>query len=293
MSKQVYNTWLSYYPLLVKDLDTAYGGPDYNNKKQIKGRKALYSVLEHLALYKTSTCDEIAKAELGKHARTKVKIKSVTDDIRKFINNNLIPRRIISEDGFKKVYNKRVQAYRLTPFGILYSIHLFLREDDNTIIINLAREYQSTLPKVFRNFAFFEKIFGDEFISILGLDKIAKSGEIDDGVDEVSILTEFVHSSSGGWLGSPFLWIGRWTDQISLMIFTSIMSHLYWKAIFEHEKTGRDTDEIVRTLISNFWLKMGEEDPEIKKWYFEFVNEAITAYKKWSDTIAKAKKWFN
>jgi len=166
----------------------------------MNGQYTLQTILKYLAYQKQSTCEEIAKAEYEKNLQSQIKLKSITDDVRKFIKNNLIWTRLVREDGYKKVYNKQVKAYSLTPVGILYAIYLFsnlsidkwgaswvhggatqadldlLYEEtgkdfvydtqlpiDFILIRSLAEQYSETLPKVFGRFKLFEKIIGEEF----------------------------------------------------------------------------------------------------------------------------------
>ena len=97
-----YQTNLKSYPFLVKELDIIYGGPKFKQKRLPKGRKRLIQILKHLSIYKNSTCKDIAKIEWDNDLSTKVKLKSITDDIRKFINEKLIPKRLVITKEPKK-----------------------------------------------------------------------------------------------------------------------------------------------------------------------------------------------
>jgi len=274
-------------------LDITYGGPFHNKKTAIKGRKTLRYILEYLSAYKQASCEDIAQSEYEKNPNAKRKLKSLTDDTRKFINKNLIPRLIIGEDGFKKKYNKKVKTYSLTPFGILYSIHFFSTSKKITRIINnLEKEYRSTLPKVFGKFSVFKEIFGEEYLDVIGLQRIA------DNVlykhlftSPVIILGNFVHQSSGVWLGDPIFLINRWGDQISLMVYTSILSHLLRTAFSEYMRTGEDPVTVIKKKILDFWEKLNEIDPELEKWYMEFVKEFMLGNKKEKKDVSEMLWW--
>jgi len=110
---------------MFSQLDQRYGKPGVKNPKKMNGQYMLRIILKYLSYNKQSTCEEIAKDEYDKNLQTNRKLKSITDDVRKFIKNNLIWTRLVREDGYKKVYNKQVKAYSLTPVGILYAIYLF------------------------------------------------------------------------------------------------------------------------------------------------------------------------
>src|SRR3972149_10276880 len=81
-------------PSVFKYLDKRYGTPDVSEPKKKNGEYALRFILKYLSYHKQSTCEEIAEKEyedrLDKNPRSKVKLKSITDDIRSFIKNNLI-----------------------------------------------------------------------------------------------------------------------------------------------------------------------------------------------------------
>ena len=170
-------------PLVFKYLDKRYGTPDIKEPKKKNGEYALRLILKYLSFQKRSTCEEIAKKEyedsLDKNPRSKVKLKSITDDIRKFIKNNLIVSELVFHDEPKKKYNKNVETYSLSPIGILYSMYLLgnfrktdfggmegyeLLEINRNLIKNLGKEYSETLPKVFGRFELFEKILGKDFV---------------------------------------------------------------------------------------------------------------------------------
>lgn len=286
------NTWLSYYPLLIQDLDITYGGPFYYKKTTIKGRKALEYILEYLSDHKQSACEDIAQAEYDNNLNSKRKLKSITDDTRKFINKNLIPRRIIEEDGFKKKYNKKVKTYSLTPFGILYSIHFFSESEKSTKTINnLEKEYQDTLPKIFGKFSVFKEIFGEEYLDVIGLQRIADYTHSNHLFDALGILGNFVHHSGWVWLGEPLFLLNRWGDQISLLVYTSILSHLLRVAVFEYINSGEEPVIVIKKKISDFWKKLNEIDPELEKWYMEFVKEFISNNEKEKKDVSEIMWW--
>ena len=273
-------------------MDITYGGPSYNKKTTIKGRKALGHILEYLSAHKQAACEDIAQADYDKNPNAKRKLKSITDDTRKFINKNLILRRIIEEDGFKKKYNKKVKTYSLTPFGILYSIHFFSTGKKTTRIINnLEKEYRSTLPKVFGKFSVFKEMFGKKYHDVIGLQRIADDALDIHLFDALGVLGNFVHRSGGAWLGDPLFLLNRWGDQISLMVYTSILSHLLHAAVFEYMRTGEDPVTVIKKKISNFWEKLNEIDPELEKWYMEFVKEFILNNEKEKKNISEIMWW--
>ncbi len=290
MTNYVYNNWIGNYPFLVKDLDNTYGGPNYNKRlRPPKGRNALHTILEYLSTHRSSTCEEIATNELKKSVTRKTKLKSITDDFRKFIQEKLIPRRMIIEEGFKKRRNKNIQAYSLSPFGILYSIHLLSGEKaKHTVVNSIAIEYQDILPNVFRKFPLFEKVLGREYLNLIGLYEIADNGDKIPGgfSDTTAPLLEFVNDSGYGWKNFIFR-INRTSDQISLLVYTKILAHFVYESIFS-KFAGKSIGD---DEISKLWNQLVESEPEIKKWYTKFVKEALAAHNFKIKTIKKVKSW--
>ena len=185
---------------MFKQLDRRYGPPNTLNPKKRNGEYRIRYILKYLSENKQSTCEEIAKEEYEKNIHIPGGIKSIADNLRKFIKHNLIWPQLVIEDGTKKVSNKHVQVYSLTPIGIMYSIYLFSNleldeggasysfggatkadldeifektrdssvyssqlEIDLTFVRNLAKEYSQTLPKIFGRLELLEKIIGDKF----------------------------------------------------------------------------------------------------------------------------------
>lgn len=186
MSKKYYGALIE-YSKIVHEIDSAYGGPRYNNKRQIKGRKMLFQIFRYLSTHRSSTCEDIAQYEMTNNHKSKRKLKSITDDIRKFILNNLLPKKLIKEEGTKKKYNKKIQAYSLDHNGVLYAIHLLSNNKrhakypetiiyDESIVGNLAVEYPEYLPFVFDRLDVFKSALGKNWLDYLKLHEIAENG---------------------------------------------------------------------------------------------------------------------
>ena len=169
-------------PLVFRYLDRRYGSPDVKNPKKKNGEYVLRLIIKYLSFHKRSTCEEIAQYEYDNNLSSKIKLKSITDDIRIFLKNNLMVPEIAYHDEPKKKYNKQVETYSLTPIGILYSMYLlgYLRAEDDyemygfdhskidqNLIKSLGKEYSETLPKIFGRFDIFEKFLGKDFVSFL------------------------------------------------------------------------------------------------------------------------------
>lgn len=274
-------------------MDANYGGPNITSKKFYQGGKALFYILEYLSVHKKATCKNIASFEI-KRTHSIRKEKSVADNVRNFIKNNLLPRRIVKKDGFIKVYNKNEQAYSLTPFGILYTIHLFSKtKESQEIIYNLRIEYENILPKVFKKFEKFEQVLGKDFLEIIGLKRIA-DGDVAPRYllrGPIAALANFVNNSSGGWMGNPYFWPGIWVDQISLCVYNNIVSHLYVSSGFQSLRGEGKREILIKENVAEFWNKISEGEPKIKRWYFDYIKEAIEANRDNFKGLKETKDW--
>ena len=173
-----YATTLDQFPWVLKYLDSRYGTYDIKEYKK-NGEYTIRYILKHLSYNKESTCEEIAKDEYENNIQSLRKLKSITDDVRKFIVNNLIPTQLVYHGEPKKKYNKNVTTYSLSPIGVMYAIHLFGRVIENKtrsydwekidikFIKSIAKVHTQTLPKIFGKFQFFEKALEDDFDDVL------------------------------------------------------------------------------------------------------------------------------
>ena len=291
----LFNTLIGDYPYLLRDLDKTYGGPEYKKKKRVNGRAALFLILEFLSSYKQSTCKEIAKYKILKMEKL-AKKKSVADGLRKFIRGNLIPLRILTEDGFKTNY-KDEQAYSLTPFGILYSIHLFSKKKNiSDIINNLSIEYKDVLPYVFGQFSLFKRMLGKNFLETINLQSIADGRLFPTIISRGAIdaLGNFVNLAQGLWMKDiTNYYEDRWVDQISICVYNNIMSNIYSDAEIEFIARGQkgNLNDLIKKRITKFWEIINRDDPEITKWYRQYIEEAILANQDSARGLREAHDW--
>ena len=269
-----YQSNLKAYSFLVKEMDITYGGSIFIKERIPKGRKRLKQILKHMIEPK-STCENIAKFEWEQNLSTKVKLKSITDDIRKFINEKLIPKRIVYENGIKKIKNKNVKTYSLTPFGILYFIHLFAHSKNIDIDIErLANNYKDKLPFVFGRFEIFKEVFGEKYLDKIGIKDIADGNILyqHSFTDVDGMLNNFIPFSNGAWyggIGGIVLTHNTWDQQLSYAIYSNILSQLIVKHMRKHTYS-----------MQSDWVKLIELNSDIDKWFKKFTIEALAANKK-------------
>jgi len=297
---------------MFKQLDKRYGKPRLKNPKKMKGQYMSRMIIEYLAYNKQATCDDIAKEEFKKNIQTHRLEKSISDNIRKFIKNNLMYPRLVIEDGYKKGIKQNTVTYSLTSAGVLYAIYLFAdirlelesgmrvwypTENDPTgmdfvFVRKLAKQYSHLFPKVFRRFDIFEKIIGEEYETTIWdtFARLISADPAPQGKDEM--LTEHA---------LYYFWSGELTkngpdeliaEQFSLvfyanlelaieMILDSRSSNEWMKKIMKNEnliteKTIRESNPIIAKTM---WMKIMNNDMKLNKWYYDFVVDTIESKK--------------
>jgi len=318
----IYAASLVELPWVLKQLDLRYGTADTKEPKKKNGEYAIRLILKYLSKHKQSTCEEIAKDEYETNIQTKRKLKSITDDIRKFVKKNLIPHQLVYEDGTKKVYNKQVQAYSLSPIGILYSMHLLgnfrateefgywhdyeITSIDRNQIRNLVREYSQTFPKVFGKSELFKKIVGKDFESLIIESFLHIFEEQRTGIPhENFLLNDYVLTTF--YYRSRFKTIHELiAEQISLIFYIhlkeSIQENLQDKENYEEliKMSREKPDEYNKSQTKKYleilkkakqkWLELMNEDKELKKWYNNFLEEAVKSKKREYGVISQYHK---
>jgi len=297
------------YPLIGRDvvfyseieeyLDRRYGGPEKKNPSSAKGEKILRYILEYLHTHKNSTCEELARFHYEREILDRAKLKSITDDVRKFIKGPLISLKIVEKSEPRKMGNKNVEQFSLTPFGVLYVIHLFTITQQEKIpdsycfdnyglktIRNISREYKDLLPLIFGRFDFFEKTIGKNFEYTLGLINIGDNF----GGPVLPLNTDLLNESI------EFLYLDKnrkkktsqenITDSISFLVYNNMLNNieLYERKILmqgkQHKKINlKKIFKKAQKHAKTKWKKIIQSDPAIMKWYCDFVNSSIKHYR--------------
>ncbi len=319
-------------PSFFRYFDRRYGKPNLESPKKKNGEYALRLILRYLAEHKCSTCEDIAQFEFDKSSNQKRKLKSITDDIRKFVNHTLLPSQLVLFDQPKKKKNKQVKTYSLSPIGILYCLYLFghfrlpdeswgtmydMAELESNFLKNISKEYVEYLPKVFGRFELFEKIFGDDFLSVVIDPLIAIYNiEIEDIPASQFLLKNYVLSTfdfiGGNRFQGPQQFIA---EQISLIFYVNLeesIGHYLWskessldfektrnmnsKEANQHykekEKNTKSGDRYRQELKDSkiLWNKIMDKDKELKKWYRDFLNEVVAVKKNEQYEVSQYRK---
>ena len=207
---------------------------------------------------------------------------------------------MVYEDGTKKVYNKQVQAYSLSPIGILYSMHLLgnfrateefgywhdyeITSIDRNQIRNLVREYSQTFPKVFGKSELFKKIVGKDFESLIIESFLHIFEEQRTGIPhENFLLNDYVLTTF--YYKCRFKTIHELiAEQISLIFYIhleeAIVNTLRNKIDEDPKFRNKDGTYKHRESLNQareIWIQIMDEDRELKKWYDTFLKNATRA----------------
>ncbi len=295
-------------PLVFKYFDKRYGPPDTAEPKKKNGEYTLRLIMKYLSQHKRSTCEEIAQYEYDKaeNLSSQIKLKSITDDVRKFLKNNLIDTEIVYQDEPKKKYNKKVETYSLSPIGIMYSMYLFAKfskrdeegsitwEDDDLkkdqdLVKTLGKEYSETFPKVFGRFELFEKILGkgfesfliNPFLEIFNYERGGVPHKDELLTDHVLTSYEYLYSPHFNSIRDVHKFIA---DQISLIFYVhleeAIVNTLRDKIDEDPKFRNKDGTYKYRESLNQareMWIQIMDEDKELKKWYDTFLKNATKA----------------
>ncbi len=313
---------LIFYPGIQEYLDMKYPGAVTKTPRTSTGEYKLKLILEYLSTKKNSSCEKIAMVEY-QNTKSTSKLKTITDNVRNFIDDNLIPLKIVKETGKEIIRNHHVATYSLTLFGILYTIHLFSKkENPSKIICNLSKEYSSELPKIFGMFKKFEKIIGNEFEKFLGFDKIGEQIQVTEDQTPVKVLDEFIPQMHN-YYESGIVENDLIADQISFFIYNNLKENLieYYNELRDNDyqkyckknkipKIKKPKGRIRRTgkivelpdMFRNTWnmnnaekkwIEIIHTNQEINDWYKDLLKKAIILNQKKSKMLEKVNMILN
>jgi hypothetical protein len=309
----VFASSLEELPLVLKHLDRKYGLHDINDAKKENGEYALRFILKHLSLHRESTCLDIAKAEHQRTPEDQKKqrtLKSITNNVRIFIKNNLISSQLVYKGEPKIIANKHIETFSLSPIGILYAIHLFgkvretedglgtsfiISDMDKKFIRKLGEEYSQTFPKIFGKLKIFEKVLGKDFESVL-INPLIEiiAPRRDEVYEDKGLLRDYVLTHFTFVNPSKIKTVhGLITEQISLIFYIYLKESIYHflreiqDSMFfklsamsddqrnEYFKNNYTKEHLYYLRMSKQkWLQIMNEDKELKKWYKNFLIEA-------------------
>ncbi|RDJ32455.1 MAG: hypothetical protein DWQ18_07715 [Crenarchaeota archaeon] len=256
-----------------------FGSYSFRKKSGPKHHENIQRMLEILALNGTLTTWGMAKT----HLDDSKSIRSQEKEYRRLLmgrmargkhTSGLLDVGLVVKDG-KSMLKIPADQYRLSLHGILYSLDVL--DLSNKQSDTLASKYSHVLPMVFGKWDFLKEIIEDEVYRL----KILAGGLFMDNI-QIANITNFPVYELMTYLNvkyqNNFEQINEedLADQISFWFFTTLLVP---------SRLGNAKKQT--SLALSQWKRIFKEDPELKKWYYGFVDEAIEFYSKRFKTIKK------
>lgn len=256
-----------------------YGDVSFRKQPSPKHHENVQRLLEILAVNGTLTTWGMAKTHLSNTEN----IRSQEREYRRLLVGRmsrgkqlpgLLEIGLIVKDG-KSLLKAPADQYRLSLHGVLYVLDVL--DLSNSQIDTMAEKYASVLPMVFGKWNFLKNILGDE---VYGL-KILAGGLFMDNI-EISNVTKFPVYELMTYLNikyqNNFEQINEedLANQISYWFYTTLL--VPSTTIYSKKKT--------QVALKN-WRSLFHKDRELKKWYNDFVDDAIGFYNRRLKTMKR------
>lgn len=277
-SNTKFGNYLSYLRYTFPTAKQLFGEHSFRKKKLRLHQEKIQQMLESFAVNGSMTTWEMAKAQSGYDVSS---IRALDKDFRRL----LVGRRergkaspglvdiglVIAE---QKIENENtINSYRLSIHGILYCVAI-LELTEREIDI-MASKYSKVLPMLFGKWEYLKSIIGSNVYNL----QILASGVALDNIRTTSIsnipifeLYNYLNAKYQNYYES--ISENDLADQISLWFFI----HNLTMYLLNDGKKGLQT-----------WKKIFQNDKELSFWFFSFVDETITFYKKRLDSASELK----
>jgi len=256
-----------------------FGSYSFRKKPGIKHHENIQKMLEILALNGTLTTWGMAKTHLNDSTVIRTKEKEyrrllVGRMARGKHTIGLLEVGLVVKDG-KSFAKAPADQYRLSLHGILYCLDVLDLTDKQIDI--LAEKYDKVLPMVFGKWNYLKSNIKNEVYRLknlaggLFMDNIQIANISNFPVYELMTYLNIKYQNNFEQIDETDL-----ANQISFWFYTNLLVPARFRS------SGRRS-----SLEIKQWRKIILYDAHIKKWYYEFVNEAIKFY---SDRFDKLKK---
>lgn len=247
-----------------------FGVYSFRKKQGTKHHENVQKTLEVLALNGTLTTWGMAKVQLrdSEGIRTKEKENRrllVGRMARGKHTIGLLESGLVVKDG--KSYAKApADQYRLSLHGILYSLDVLALSDKQIDI--MAEKYSNILPMVFGKWDYLKSNIGNEVYRLknlaagLFMDNIQISKISNFPVYELMTYLNVKYQNNFEQIDEEDL-----ANQISIWFYTNLLVPARFRSSSKHS-----------SLEIKQWKKIIQGDKNLKKWYYDFVNEAISFY---------------
>ena len=248
-----------------------FGNHSFRRKSMSKHQENVQIMLEILALNGALTTWGMAKNHMGDNQNA---IRTREKEYRRLLvgrkdrgkkSIGVMDVGLVVKDG-KNYLRGPSDLYRLSLHGILYCIDVM--DFTNKQIDTLATQYSSMLPNLFGKWDHLKSVIGDEIYRIrslaagLLLDNTRTTEISRFPVYEILTYNSVKYQNNFEHIKEEDL-----ANQISYWFFTSLLipSKLSIK--------GKESTVGMRT-----WKKIFDEDKNLKKWYYDFLDETIKFY---------------
>ena len=259
-----------------------FGAYSFRKKQGTKHHENVQRMLEILALNGTLTTWGIAKTHLDDSSGIRTKEK----EYRRLLLGRmargkhtigLLESGLVVKDG-KSHVKAPADQYRLSLHGILYCLDVLDLTDKQ--IDKIAEKYADILPMVFGKWEYLKSNIGNEVYRLknlaagLFMDNIQIAKISNFPVYELMTYLNVKYQNNFEQIDEDEL-----ANQISFWFYTNLLVPARFRASSKHS-----------SLEIKQWKKIIQEDKNIAKWYYGFVNEAIKFYNTRFSRLKKLEK---
>ena len=259
-----------------------FGSYSFRKKTGTKHHENVQKMLELLALNGTLTTWGMAKIHLDDSGSIRTKEKEyrrllVGRMARGKHTIGLLELGLVVKDG-KSYVKAPADQYRLSLHGILYCLDVLDLTDKQIDV--MAEKYTNVLPIVFGKWSYLKSNIGNEIYRLKSL----AAGLFMDNI-QIAKISNFPVYELMTYLNVKYqnnfeqIEEEKLANQISVWFYTNLLVPARFR--LSNKKTSLEVKQ---------WRKILHEDPYVKKWYYDFVNEAIKFY---NDRFIKLKKLEN
>lgn len=260
-----------------------FGKYSFRRKEGPKHHENVQKMLEILALNGTLTTWGMAKT----HLDDSKSIRSKEKDYRRLLVGRmargkhtlgLLEVGLVVKDG-KSHLKGEADQYRLSLHGILYCLDVLDLTDKE--FDTLASKYATVLPWIFGKWDYLKENIGKEVYRLrslaagLFMDNIQIAKITNFPVYELMTFLNVKYQDNFEQINEEDL-----ADQISSWFYTTLL--VPSKLSSSNKKSSLEIKQ---------WKKVINNDSDLKKWYYDFVDEAITFYNTRFQKIKKLQKF--
>lgn len=269
-NEPVYGNLYSYKMYTRPTAQRLFGAYSFRKKGGTKHHENVQKMLEILAINGTLTTWGMAKTHLDDSGGIRTKEKEyrrllVGRMARGKHTLGLLEAALVVKEG-KSYVKAPADQYRLSLHGILYCLDVLDLSDKQIDI--MAEKYSKVLPMVFGKWEYLKSSIGKDIYRLknlaggLFMDNIQISKISNFPVFELMTFLNVKYQNNFEQITEEEL-----ANQISIWFYTNLLVPSKFRS------SGRRS-----SLEIKQWKKTIQEDKNLKKWYYGFVNEAIKFY---------------